>query len=545
MLSKTTNVDSDPLVIDPTMNCLAVLIRTRPTISNKILATVLNYNPLKSAIHPMTLRTVITVRSLERTTRALLRFIIRWNPHHPMAPKIDAYLQRLQASKTAVFQGAQNLKRPAEPTDGLDDAKRQRLQPPRRFPPMPPPPHSFAQLFTLTEDASLTQFDVKVLPEEMVSMISSALMQHIDSKSLDEAIEEVRQRYQMVQDAAKPVIPAAFPTSGDDDDDYDPELLSGPEHAATSISQGVGADLPQPMPELGPFELPKPPPLSSAELAVLSEQTVAHVFETALSSERNLSVSNQKLGINRLAASANDKDSWLTLMIRLATRAPAGLEMLVQSQTNGDMLKLELDDSQLASLQQINVPNRIRQLLFDYVLDDWHHRLPLGITWLTEEWYADKIEPLAFSNGDVPMTKADPRTPNYDYWSALLFDTLIPRFDANDHKILIRFVSELPSINRGILSQLKTLTRDPATVKICMMALQYLYLMRPPVREMVIDTMQEIWEDGDNEVKNTSGKILKKWRPGFVDRAVEKTKEEAESTRTFPNGVKVEQIASE
>jgi len=459
-----------------------------------------------------------------------------------MAPKIDAYLQRLQASKTALFQGAQNLKRPAEPVDGLDDAKRQRLEQPRRFPPMPPPPHSFAQLFTLTEDKSLTQFDVKGLPEEMVSMISSALMQHVDSKSLDEAIEEVRQRYQVIQDVAKATIPAAHLVSGDDDDDYDPELLTGPEQPVLGQSQGFGTDLTQPVLELGPFELPKPPPLSGVELVMLSEQTIAHVFETALSSDRNSSGNKPKLGINRLAASANDKDSWLTLMIRLATRAPAGLESLVQSLTEGDSLKLELNEEQLASLQQMNAGNRIRQLLFDYVLDDWHHRLSLGITWLTEEWYADKIEPLSLSNGDAPTTKADLRTPNYDYWTARLFDTLIPRFDANDHKILIRFVSELPSINRAILSQVKTLTRDPATVKICMMALQYLYLMRPPVRELVIDTMQEIWEDGDNEVRNTAGKILKKWRPGFVDRAVEKTMEEAESTRTFPNGLKAEEV---
>lgn len=536
--------DSDPLVIDPTMNCLAVLIRSRPTIANKILATVLSYNPLKSAAHPMTSRMIIVVRSLERTTRALLRFIIRWNPQHPMAPKIDAYLQRLQASKTALFQGAQNLKRSAEPIDGMDDAKRQRLEPPKRFPPMPPPPHSFAQLFTLTEDASLTQFDVKVLPEEMVSKISSALMQHIDSKSLDEAIEEVRQRYQIIQDAARPVMPAGHPAVGDDDDDYDPELLSGTDNAVVG-PQGAGADLPQPMLELGPFELPKPPPLSDAELVVLSEQTIAHVFETALSSERNSTLARQKLGINRLAASTNDKDSWLTLMIRLATRAPAGLESLVRTRTNGDSLKLELDNTQLASLRQKDVPNRIRQLLFDYVLDDWHHRLSLGITWLTEEWYADKIESLSTSISDIPATKTEPYTPNYDYWTTRLFDTLIPRFDANDQKILIRFVSEMPSINRHILSQVKTLVRDPATVKICIMALQYLYLMRPPIRDIVIDTMQEIWEDGDGEVKNASGKVLKKWRPDFINHAVEKTKEEAESTRTFPNGVKAEEVAGE
>ncbi|KAK5950903.1 hypothetical protein OHC33_007975 [Knufia fluminis] len=534
LLSVIQENSTDPLLVDPTMNCLAVLIKMRPPIQAKILQTILNYNPLRAASGPMTTRLIVVIKSLQRTTRALLRYVLRIFPQHPLAEKIDTYLRRLQSSTTTVFTQAQSLKRPAESADGFDDAKRQKLEPVRKFAPMPPPPNTYAQLFTLIDNQEFQQFDVKILPEEVVCLISSALMQHIDSKSLDEAIEEVQQRFQRIQDAAKPV------NAGEEDDDYDPEALSGAEAAAQSAQ--TGELLPQPALDLGPFELPKPLPLSESELAMLSEQTISHVFETALSSEKNPSLSRQKLGINRLAGSTNDRDSWLTVMIRLATRAPAGLDSVVDVQLNGDTELIKPETELSTTMQGAHVPNRIRRLLFDYVLDDWKHRLSLGITWLTEEWYADKVQVAGTTNSDAPTTKASNATPNYDYWSTQLFETLVPRFDKDDFRLLIRFLAELPSLNRNILAQVKTLTRDPATVDICKKAMQYLYLMRPPVRELVVDTMEEIWQEGDSEVKSTMGQLLTKWRPGFVERAVEQTKQEAEDTRTFPNGVKDEDV---
>lgn len=514
------------------MNSLAVLLKTRPAVQARILQTVLNYNPLKAAGSSMTPKLNVVIKSLQRTTRALLRFVMRILPQHPLAEKVDLYLRRLQSSTTAVFAQAQAVKRPAEQMG--DNNKRQKVEAVKRFLPMPPPPHSYAQLFTLVENREFQQFDVSVLSEDIVSALSSALMQHIDSKSLDEAVEEVQQRLRKIQDTAK----ASAIAGGDEDDDYDPEALSGAEgHAGGALEQS-GEPLPQPALELGPFELPKPDPLSELELAMLSEQSIAHVFETALISEQNNGFPKTKLGLNRLAGSANDKDSWLTLMIRLATRAPAGLNTVAAIQNEADNAQ-QPDTYQ--SLDGLTVPNRIRRQLFDYILDDWKHRLALGITWLTEEWYADKIQVVGTTNGDIATTKPNPATTHYDYWAIRLLETLIPRFDKDDHRILIRFLSEIPSINKNILSQVKNLTRDPATVDICKKALQYLYLMRPPVRELVVDTLEDIYKEGDDEVKNTMNPLLQKWRPGFFDNSVDKTLKAAEATRTFPNGVKAEE----
>lgn len=550
LLAVLQEQSSDPLVIDATMNCLAVLIKTRPVIQNKILAALLNYNPFRLANTPITPRVMVVMKSLERTTRALLKFVTRIMPQHPMREKIDLYINRLQETRLVVLSGKPAQKRPAEPNDGLDHAKRQKLeQGVQVFPPMPPPPHTLAQVFTLTDDKALAAFDAKVLPDYLVSQIAAALMQHIDSKTMDLAVEEVRQRFVMIREMAKALpVEGAMP-AGTDEEEYDPEALN----AATETSTAPVLIEPPSLPalELETFELPRPLPMTDLEINRLSDMTVSRLFATALENDRPADgrIAQQRQGINRLAASSNDRDSWMITMIRVAARAPAGLDKLVElrarSETDEDGSETpdegEIDDQQI-NLRVSPVATRIRDSIFKYILDDWHARLPLAVTWLTEEWYADRIAAVGLSNGTTATTKDDVSTPNYDLWVQRLLEYILPRIDATDHKHLVRTASELPSISRSMLRQMKVLFRDPATLKIGNMAFQYLYLMRPPTRDLVVDTMQEIWEEGDEEQKMTAAKALAKWRPGFdaQEQAVQQMKSEINASRTCAPGVKAE-----
>lgn len=59
------------------MNCLSILIRTRPSTSNRILNAVMSFNPLKLANSPMTSKTRVLVKSMEKTTRMLLIHLIK------------------------------------------------------------------------------------------------------------------------------------------------------------------------------------------------------------------------------------------------------------------------------------------------------------------------------------------------------------------------------------------------------------------------------------------------------------------------------------
>ena len=517
-------------MIDATLNCLAILIRSRPAIANKTLSAVLNFNPLRQASASMTPRLVVIFKSMERTTRALLRYVMRAMPNNPLEQKIQAYLLRLQQSRAAFFSDTPSLKRPAEPTDGLDDAKRQRLTGgPRRFPPMPPLPNTVAQLFTLTEDPAIQQFDVKYLPLELIDFTIPLLLKSISQEHLDEAAEGVRARFNHITKANLPTpipdVPMAGPTGIDDEDDYDPEFDLAPNAAGTTTTEKSLDQLVQPAIDLGPFEMPKPPPLTGTEVSIVSDQSVNHVESLIRSLETQSSPARQKLGLNRLAASANDRDAWITILIRLATRTPSSIaEYDATADTDDDssksededdtnLIKSDPDDSEAPTLA-----NRIRQRLFMYILEDFRSRLNVAISWLSEEWYADKIASKSSSTKSPTST-----TPNYDRHALRLLSSLLPYLDARDKNHLIRFLSEIPAINHALLQTCaQQLARDPERIGMFVLAMQYLLMFRPPVRGSVLDVLEEVWRDAESEesagveVRGAVGKVLGRWRPGVL-----------------------------
>ena len=525
---------SDPILIDATMNCMASLIRSRPAVANKIISAILNFNPLKQANSPMTPRLRVIVKSMERTTRALLKNINKNNPNGPLAGKIDAHLIRLSQSHSAIFADSQPLKRraPSEPTDGLDDAKRMRLTAgtPRKYPHMPQPPNSFAQLFTLTDDMGLTSFDVKVLPVDMINTITSLTLKHVDQNALDEAIGVIRARYahlqKMNQPTPVPDIPMAGPTGIDDEDEYDPEYDSSDEAASGPVATAQALqELMQPDIALGPFELPKPPPLTEEDVKVLSRQTSDRFMDIidALSIQPQPS-SKQKLGLNRLAASANDRDAWVTMVARLATRAPSHLDDLVSSDDdsedgNGNTTKAEENK---APDTQVSLANDIREGLFAHIAQDFKSRLNVAISWLNEEWYNDKLNTPKSADPLPPIN-----LPNYYPQILRILDYMVTFLDARDSKLLIRFLSEIPAMNADVLERVKMLALDPERVNMCMMSMQYLILMRPPVRRLALDTIEQMWRDERfNEARGQAEKVLKKWRSGILEEVVEEQQQE-------------------
>lgn len=503
---------------------MAILIRTRPAIANKIVSAILNFNPLRLANSPMNLRSKIIAKSLERTTRALLKNANKNNPNGSLAAKIDAYLVQLNQTRAAVFADTQSLKRPA-PSETSDGAgvKRARLDGVTKFPPMPPPPNSYAQLFTLTDDAAFMNFSVQILTEEMVRTITHLTLHHLDGGALNEAILAVRERYshlQMIQQPTPlPDVPMAGPTGVDDEDDYDPEYDPGDSPIDTPAAATAQAlhDLVHPDIALGPFELPKPPPLTETETAQLSKQTVDRIFGNVTSLDMALQPHfHQTLGLNRLAASTNDREAWVAMLTRLATRAPSGLNDLIKPENEmegaGFSVKGDPDEIQV-DVDKPSLANGIRQTLYLYILEDFRSRLSIAISWLNEEWYSHRLRERELSSAATASQSS------YRLWTLRLLDALLPYLDARDNRLLIRFLSEIPAIDNDILDRVKSLAKDPERVSMCIMALQYLILMRPPVREAVLDTVESIWSNQEEyrEANAAARKVLAKWRPRAME----------------------------
>lgn len=279
-------------------------------------------------------------------------------------------------------------------------------------------------------------------------------------------------RYQTVQ---KQQIAQAQPAAADEEDDYEPEY--SPMDISPSMADQTGAvsaDLANEQPDivsLGPFVLPRPPPLSEDQAAEAGRGAVARVFgmlgSTAVT-PNPVKGQGQQLGFSRLAGSTFDRDAWVTLLTRLATRAPAGLGA-------GDS-KLGADGP---VRRKPNISDSIRETLYHYILEDFRGRVNVGIMWLNEEWYNDRMQmKLASSN----RTEEEISVPlHYDHWVLRLLDGFLPYLDSRDIKIFIRFLSEIPEVTIPIAKRISSLAKDPERVNLCVQSFMYVSTPRCPL----------------------------------------------------------------
>jgi symplekin len=266
----------------------------------------------------------------------------------------------------------------------------------------------------------------------------------------------------------------------EDDDDYEPDFYNAEdtEQILNKLDSAPPPEEPDEPKEtvadvaLGPFALPPPPPLSAEEAALVGQGTVSRVFGVMQTLDES-TARKAKVGINRLAASAYDRDAWITIITRLATRAGAGLEEPTE------VVKVEASEP-----QRLPLSNTIRESLYLYVLEDFRKRIDIAVAWLCEEWYNDKVQ---MKLGD------DSAVLHYEKWVLKVLDGILPYLDARD-KVLTRFLSEIPGLSVEVLDRIKGLCRDPAMVNLSLTSLLYLVMMRPPVRDLALDAVEDIWD---------------------------------------------------
>ncbi|EEH10154.1 conserved hypothetical protein [Histoplasma capsulatum G186AR] len=540
LLDRLLNVfnenSSDPILVNATLNCLPVMIRTRQSISSKIVNAILNFNPLKQANAPMTPTIRVNIKSMERTTRALLINLMKRNPNHPLASRIQQYLERLAQSRNDIFEEASKKRAlPTEPTDLVDSAKRARLgvdTPPQlKIPPMPPGPNSFAQLFTLTDEAGLTSFDVKQLPADLIVKITVPVLSRVDPEAVRSRYLTLSKKQVFEQQSSQHTAPISA-AGIEEDDDYEPEYQPMDIPTGTHVPTGssiAGNEQFQPdLVALGPFVLPQPPPLTEEEAAEIGKGAIERVFNmiSALEQPSKSTKGSQKPGFGRLAASSFDRDSWLVLLTRLATRASAGLEV----DETDENFKAE-DGRQLLLNQRISMANGIREMLYRYVLEDFRVRINAAISWMNEEWYNDQIQ-LKYAATEDNGEHGNMSSKHYEKWVMRLLEGILPYLDSKD-KVLIRFLSEIPELSPKLVQKTKSLANDPERVALCVQALHYLVLVRPPARELCLDALQDLYTKVD-EAGPLVSKILLKWRPHAIPNQ--------ENSTSKPNPISTTQI---
>ncbi|GAB1212852.1 hypothetical protein ATERTT37_002001 [Aspergillus terreus] len=444
-----------------------------------------------ASLYPLVFRhinhAVLTLPNLEAEASGLLDRLLsvfqeesRQSVGNKIINAVMNFIPAKQSRIEAVDDSSRKRGLPSEPTDGLDSAKRARLgaEAPRSLyiPPMPPGRITWAQLYTLTEDPAVQNFDAVRMRNQV------ALQRH----------------------AARTITAPAE----DEDDDYEPEYqpmdVSEPMAAPAHTAAAGLADAEPDLVSLGPFVLPQPPPLKEEEAAEIGRGAVSRVFGMLATTEVAPASAKgkvqQHLGFARLAGSTFDRDAWVTVLTRLATRAPAGLEADGKKAADEASRKPAIADS-------------IRETLYRYILEDFRGRVNVGIMWLNEEWYNDRVQMTFVATHRSDDDDEEPSVPlHYDHWALKLLDGFLPYLDSRDMKIFIRFLSEIPEVTIPITKRVASLAKDPERVNLCVQSLLYLIMFRPPAREICLNALEDVYQTYE-ESRPSAGKILARWRP--------------------------------
>lgn len=332
------------------------------------------------------------------------------------------------------------------------------------YPPLPSGRVSHAQLFTLTGDKDLTSFDVTQLPIDLIVRITLPLLHRIEQSAVDSAVNAVRSRYNGLKKAQAAQSQAPLQELGDEEEDYEPDF-EPTEAQVLNKTNNLPSEDALPLPPdlaLGPFKLPQPPPLTAEETEQIGKGTISRVFSMMSVLDDPSTTKRQKPGLNRLAGSNYDRDAWMLVITRLATRASAGLEDEEPSD--------EGEDSRDAVVKQAPTPSLsdgIREILWKFIIEDFRSRISIAISWLNEEWFNDRIQLQAHES---QKRRERPPKQNYEKWMLKVLDSILPFLDAKD-KVLIRFLSEIPALDEKVVHRVKGLARDPERVTLAANAL--------------------------------------------------------------------------
>lgn len=142
---------------------------------------------------------------------------------------------------------------------------------------------------------------------------------------------------------------------------------------------------------------------------------------------------------------------------------------------------------------------------------NFREHMDLTISWLTEEWYSDKLT----GSG------------NYEKWANRIFDNILPFVEMKDMKMFIRFLGDLPFVTAQQVAKLRTLCLDPERIRLGFASIKYLLMLRPPARASCVELCVDLYRnrniiagkiaDLDADTKKSAADLLKRHAPEMMD----------------------------
>jgi symplekin len=410
---------------------------------------------------------------------------------------MQQYLERLQQARIMLFQEA-SKKRVAESDLTESEPKRIRTDDSATLESGRFSGTTLSQLFSLTNDNSARNFNISAIPTHTVQKIIVPMLKSIDKGRLDAALavseatsyhcnanssQLVRTRIAAAQSAANGGVNSVANDvdMAEDEEEYEPdyEPMEDAEQVKNRLemesSDDLGIGIPKPSQlNIGPFILPAPPPLQKSDLQLLALSTMDRMFRRIDMAPKEPHPRPQLFTAEKLHTPATDRNSMAKSFARLLTRPSTG--MLSEIQTNGAGRSKASHSSENGTISTSSVKSltdRGRVQLLQYILNDWTRRMDMATTWLTEEWYNDRLAQKAHDEStDKDGSGGPPPAKNYPRWIHRFLDELSAFIGGEHAKLLIRFVSEIPGIDFDIVAKIKRLALDPERIGLVVSALQ-------------------------------------------------------------------------
>lgn len=218
--------------------------------------------------------------------------------------------------------------------------------------------------------------------------------------------------------------------------------------------------------QLGKFSLPPPSPLSSQETYEIGLEAIERMFAVVDQFDKTSLISRKsKLGANRLAASNWDREGWITVLTRLATR---GMGSAPEEPTTAEKVENGSEASPSSMVAPSALSTAIREKLYNFVIADFRGRMDVAVSWLNEEWYNDQV---------MAKTQVN-REPQYRKWMMKVMDGIFPFLESKD-RLFMRLLSEIPEVTVELMQKVKMLCLDPDRAMLGIQMLQFVDLACP------------------------------------------------------------------
>ncbi|GAN10564.1 hypothetical protein MAM1_0370c10107 [Mucor ambiguus] len=210
-----------------------------------------------------------------------------------------------------------------------------------------------------------------------------------------------------------------------------------------------------------------------------------------------------------LSSSSQSQNIWLLLVAKLITRGTnmhyMPSEFKREQDTDMTEASEEQDDKKMIIMEDTEVD--LRELLLDFIIEEFGSRHDLALEWLHEEYLLDKRNQ-RLDAGYIP---------NYFYWFHKLLERAIPTLDAKD-RILTKVLLEAPELDDKTIDLIKqNLDSVPERFVPCVSTLRSLITNRPTVRFMALQVLLDLCTNKDDKMRRTSIVAVKKWNDNQAD----------------------------